>query len=267
MSMKNRVGVASVLALALAACGSNDLTDDAGTIIAPPPGADAAVTVPGADAAVTVPGTDAGTTTVDPDPYVWVVIQDTEQKACTTNGPGSDIDAVAKLAADGTVLGWGTNATYTANPAGNACENADCNGKNCKYAAISKTFTPEELVKRTEGKVNGQVNDVGDDVGYFSLNAGTLSIQIGNLNGTGLAQELKSGDWIAVYEVDKSYIDSGAAGATCVCAPEHYTVTLQSQTGTKVLPLSPALYNPSNTACTLTATSTEGCGSTTFAVP
>jgi hypothetical protein len=258
MSMKNRVGLASVLALALAACGSNESTEDAGPIYVPPPGA---------DAAVTTPGVDAGVTPVETDPYVWVVIQDTEQKACTTNGPGSDIDAVAKLDAAGNVLGYGMNATYTANPLGNACENTDCNGKNCKYAAISKTFTPDNLVKRTEGPVDGQVNDVGDDVGYFSLNAGTLSIQIGNLNGTGVAQELKSGDWIAVYEVDKSYIEAGAAATTCVCAPEHYTVSLQSKTGAKVLPLKPALYNEYNTACVLSATSTEGCGSTTFAVP
>lgn len=254
MRIKHKVGLASVLALTLAACGSNESNEDAGTYV--PPGPDAAVVTPEPDAAVVVA-----------DPYVWVVIQDTEQKACTTNGPGSDIDAIAKLAADGTVLGYGMNATYTPNPLGFACENADCNGKNCKYAANSTTFTPDNLVKRTEGPVDGQVNEVGDDVGYFSLNAGTLQLQIGNLNGTGLAQELKSGDWIAVYEVDKSYIEAGAAAANCICAPERYTVTLQSQSGTKLLPLAPALYEASNTACTLTATSTEGCGSTTFAVP
>jgi hypothetical protein len=255
MSIKNRVGLASVLALTLAACGSNDATDDAGTIYVPP-SPDAAVTTPSPDAAVTVE-----------EPLVWVVIQDTEQKACTTNGPGSDIDAVAKLAADGTVLGWGMNATYNPNTA-YACEAADCNKGNCKYAANSTTFTLENLLKRTEGPVDGQVNDVGDDVGYFSLNAGGISIQIGNLNGTGLAQELKSGDWIAVYEVDKSYITAGAAAATCVCAPEHYTVKLQSQSGKRIVDLKPVAYNTDNTACGVaSATSTEGCGSTTFAVP
>jgi hypothetical protein len=260
MNIKQRLGLAAALALTLAACGSNDLTDDAGTTYVPPtPGQDAAVVTPTIDAAPVIP--------VETDPYVWVVIQDTEQKACTTNGPGVDVDAVAKLAADGTVLGYGMNATYTANPGGFACESTDCNGKNCKYAANSTTFTLPNLVKRTEGPVDGQVNDVGDDVGYFSLNAGTLSIQIGNLNGTGVAQELKSGDWIAVYEVDKSYITAGAAAANCVCAAEHYTVSLQSKSGAKVLPLNPAVYSPDNTTCALTATSTEGCGSTTFAVP
>jgi len=263
MSIKHRIGFASVLALTLAACGSNDLTDDAGTVIAPPPGADAAVTVPVADSGA--PATD--TTPVVADPYVWVVIQDTEQKACTTNGPGADVDAVAKLAANGTPIGWGMNATYKKNPGGYACENADCNGKNCKYAANSTTFTLSELVVRTEGPADAQVNETTSDVGYFSLNAGTLQLQIGNLSGAGAAQELKSGDWIAVYEVDQSYIDSGAAALTCVCAPEHYTVTLQNASGSKELKLKPALYNPSNTACTLTADATEGCGSTTFAVP
>jgi hypothetical protein len=248
------------LALTLAACGSNDLTDDAGTTYVPPtPGPDAAVIIPTVDAAPIIP--------VETDPYVWVVIQDTEQKACTTNGPGVDVDAVAKLAADGTVMGYGMNATYTPNPGGFACETTDCNGKNCKYAANSTTFTLANLVKRTEGPVDGQVNDVGDDVGYFSLNAGTLSIQIGNLNGTGVAQELKSGDWIAVYEVDKSYITAGAAAANCVCAAEHYTVTLQSQSGKKpLIKLVPAAYNADNTACGALS-ATEGCGSTTFAVP
>jgi hypothetical protein len=260
MSMNYRIGFASVLALTLAACGSNDLTDDAGTVITPGP--DAAVPV--ADAAP--PSVD--TTPVVTDPYVIVVIQDTEQIACTTNGPGADIDAVAKLDATGTVLGWGMRgtATYTANPGGNACENADCSGKNCKYAAISKTLDPLDLVARTEGPADGMVNETTDDVGYFSLNAGTLQIKMGDVTGAGPAQPIKSGDWLAIYEVDKSYIESNAAAATCVCAPERYTVSLQSQSG-KILKLAPVLYNDFNIACTLTATSTEGCGSTTFAVP
>jgi hypothetical protein len=262
MSMKYRFGFASMLALTLAACGSNELTDDAGTIYVPQ-NQDAAAQVPGSDAATT-----ADTTPVVADPYVIVVIQDTEQKACTTNGPGSDIDAVAKLDSNGIAIGWGMKGTakYTANPAGNACENTDCSGSNCKYAAISKTFDVTDLVARTEGPADGVVNDTTSDTGYFSLNAGTLQIKMGDVTGAGPSQPINSGDWIAIYEVDKSYIDSGAAGATCVCAPEHYTVTLQSLGG-KLLPLAPALYNDSNTACTLTAASTDGCGSTTFAVP
>lgn len=261
--MKYKIGFASVVALALAACGSNELTDDAGTVYVPA-GQDAATSVSGADAGTTSPDT----TPVVADPYVIVVIQDTEQKACTTNGPGADIDAVAKLDDKGNPIGWGKigTARYTANPLGNACENVDCSTKNCKYAAISKTIEALDLVARTEGPADGVVNDTGDDAGYFSLNAGTLQIEMGDINGAGPLQPIKSGDWIAVYEVDKSYIESGAAAATCVCAPEHYTVSLQSLGG-KVLPLAPALYNEFNTACSLATTPDQGCGSTTFAVP
>lgn len=270
MSIKHKIGLSCVLALALAACGSNEATDDA-SYTEPPPytgGQDAAVTVtPGQDAAAVTPGLDAAPVA---DPYIWVVIQDTEQKACTTNGPGSDIDAVAKLDSVGTPIGWGlkNSAKYTPNPAGDACDNADCNGGNCKYAATSKTFTEADLVSRTEGPFDAEVNDKTDDTGYFSLNAGTLQIEIGDVLGNGPAQAIQSGDFIAVYEVDKTYIDSGAASATCVCLPEHYTVYLQTASG-KTLQLTPSetSYNDLNTACSLAASPTEGCGTTVFGVP
>jgi len=269
MSIKHKIGLASVLALGLGACGTNEATDDAG--YTPYVYPDAATTVtPGADAATTVtPGADACTVPVA-DPYLWVVVQDTEQKACTTNGPGSDIDAVAKLDVNGQPLGWGLkkSATYKANPLGNACDNTDCNGGNCKYAAISKTFDQATLVAYTEGPADGVVNDTTSDSGYFSLNAGTLQIQIGDVNGAGTAQTLKSGDYVAVYEVDKTYIDSGAASASCVCLPEHYTVYVETASG-KTLQLLPSVtsYNDLNKACSLSATPTEGCGTTVFVVP
>jgi hypothetical protein len=206
------------------------------------------------------------------EPYVWVVIQDTEQKACSTNGPGADIDAVAKMDATGAVTGWGMigKAFFTPNPLGNACENVDCSGGNCKYAAISKTFTEAELVARTEGPVDGQMRTgIGDDVGYLSLNAGILQIQIGDaVTGAGPAQAIKAGDWIAVYEVDQTYPEKGYAPSACVCAPEHYTVSLQTASGKVVQLRASRLESANATACeALTATSLEGCGTTVFAVP
>jgi hypothetical protein len=246
------IGLSGVLALGLAACGSSDSTGvDAAPIViadAAPPPAD---------------------TTPPPDPYVWVVIQDTEQKACTTNGPGSDIDAVELYDATG-VLGVGMkgSATFTANPLGNACANTDCAGSNCKYAAISLTFTEADLVARTEGPADATVDATLADTGYFSLNAGTLQLQIGDaVAGSPPAQALKTGDYIKVYEVDQSYIKSGAAYPGCKCAPEHYTVSLQTAAGA-ILDLKPVQLDAHNTTCTaLTAASVDGCGSTVFVVP
>ena len=210
---------------------------------------------------------EAGTS---PDPYTWIAVQDTEQKACTTVGPGADIDAVALVSQTGAMLGYGKigTAVFTVNPMGNACENVDCSGGNCKYAAISKTFLGETLVGYTEGPPDGLVQAVGDDAGYLSLNAGTLQIQVGDVTGTGPAKPLQSGDYIQVFEVDKTYIASGSAPATCSCLPEHFTVFLQTASGS-LLSLAPVVIDQAwNTTCTaLTALSTEGCGTTMFQVP
>ncbi len=185
MRLENKIGLACILALGLGACNAVTSEEDAGPTYYPPE--DAATTIP--------PEPDAGTPPVT-DPYIWVVIQDTEQKACTTNGPGSDIDAVAKLDANGTPVGWGRigTANYRPNPGGYACDNVNCAGGNCKYAANSSTFSQADLVARTEGPFDAVVNTSTNDTGYFSLNAGTLSIQIGDVTGNGIGQELKSGD-------------------------------------------------------------------------
>jgi hypothetical protein len=261
MSKDSKIGFSCVLALGLVACGSNttDVPDGATTYYPP------------ADAYVSTPD---GPATVAPDPYVWVVIQDTEQKACSTNGPGSDIDAVELADANRVPLGYGlkNSAIYTANPQGNACENSDCKGGNCKYAANGTTFTEADLVSRTEGPPDAVVKAVGDDVGYFSLNAGTLQIQIGDTTGAGPAQPIKSGDLLQVYEVDQTYITSDNAPATCVCQPEHYTVTLQTAVNAaqpSTLQLTPIeLADDNATTCAaLALDSTEGCGTTWFVVP
>jgi hypothetical protein len=209
------------------------------------------------------------TTPIVADPYLYVVVQDTEQTACTTNGPGADIDAVELVSSTGDPLGWGKtgSAVFYKNPAGNACENVDCPGGNCKYAAISTTFTQADLVARTEGLQDGEVNAVGNDVGYLSLNGGTLQLQIGDLTGAGPAQAIMKGDQIQIYEVDKTYPAEGYAPLTCSCLPEHYTVFVQTASGA-TLALTPTLLDPRNTTCsTLSAASTEGCGSTLFVVP
>jgi hypothetical protein len=200
------------------------------------------------------------------DPFVWVVIQDTEQKACTTNGPGADIDGIALISGVDatTILGYGANANYKANPQGVACENVDCNGGNCKYSYISKTLDPTLLLSYTIGEPDAVVSATADDVGYFSLNAGTLQMEIADV-ATGINRvSINSGDWISVYEVDKSYITSGNAPATCACVPEHYTVYVQTISGvTKTL--TPQVLNPDNKECT--ASAIDGCGSTVFLVP
>jgi len=260
--MKTRLmfGLSAVLALGFASCGTGTGNDDVGPGSTP----DAAV------APLDTAPAPVDTAVVVPEPYLYVVIQDTEQVACETNGPGTDIDAVTLYDASG-VLGWGMkgSAVFYPNPQGNACENTDCSGGNCKYAANGLTFDEATLVAYTEGPADATVSATVSDEGYFSLNAGTLQLQIGNaVDGTGPAQELKSGAYLKVFEVDQSYVASGAAYLGCTCAPEHYTVFLQKASG-EVLPLQPVLLDDNNAAtCTaLTAASTEGCGSTVFMVP
>ena len=267
MSTNSKLSFLCILALGLAACGSNT-TDNLDADIYTPD----AYVAPSPDAYV-APGPDAAvandTTPVTVDPYIWVVIQDTEQKACTTNGPGSDIDAVALVSSAGVVLGYGkkNTASFTANPLGNACDTCGSGG-DCKYAAISSTFTEDNLVARTEGPYDGQVNASTSDVGYFSLNGGTLQLQIGDVMGAGPAQEIKTGEQIQVYEVDQTYVTLGYAPSTCSCLAEHYTVSLQTAKGA-TLALKPTLLEADNadSCAALTAASTEGCGTTLFVVP
>jgi hypothetical protein len=251
------------VALGLSSCGTVDGGDlDAGY-------------VPPEDTAVPVT-LDTGPVATDTaplaEPLVWLSIQDTEQAACATNGPGTDIDAVELYDATG-VLGVGLigSAKFTKNPGGWACDTDTCGSKgtaDCKYAANSDTYTVADLAARTEGPADATVDATLADTGYFSLNAGTLEIKIGDPTGLPPAKTLNSGDYIKVFEVDQSYVASGAAYAACTCAPEHYTVTALSATGNTVVKLLAVQLDANNTTCTpLTATSTEGCGSTVFVVP
>jgi hypothetical protein len=266
-----RFGISGLLALGLAACNNSDETSDAGIIAQPdtalPAQPDGGVT-PAIDTSVPIDTSAAIDSGAMADPYVWVVVQDTEQKACSTNGPGADIDAVALWSATG-AIGWGklSTANYTANPLGNACENAECSGGACKYAAIGGVFPVPTLVAYTEGPKDAMVSATANDSGYFSLNGGTLQLQIGDLTGAGPAVELKKGDMIKVFEVDQTYITSGNAPASCSCLPEHYTVSLQTAKGA-TLALVPMTVEADNVTCTApTAASPDGCGTTAFMVP
>jgi hypothetical protein len=261
MNTKMMLGLSCILALGLAACSTSE-GDNLDAAYTPPP-----MTSLDSGAAIDATPTPA------PDPYLYVFIQDTEQDACGTNGPGADIDAVALLDATGAVRGWGMqgSAQFFPNPQGNACENSDCSGGNCKYADNGTYFLPETLPPLTEGAFDARVNQSTDDAGYFSLNAGTLRIQIGDaVTGAGPAQELRSGDYIMVYEVDQSYIASKRAYPGCACKPERYTVTLKTANNVS-LELKPVLLDTNNTAAglcdPLTAASVEGCGSTEFMIP
>jgi hypothetical protein len=260
MKTKRLFGLASIFGLGLAACsGAGGDNTDAAYI---PPQTD--VAPPTVDTQVPVIDSAA------PDPYVYVVIQDTEQVACNTNGPGVDVDAVALENAAGAILGYGKvgTAKYTANPQGDACPT--CNsGKVCKYAANGGTFTVADLQSRTEGPADATVSATADDTGYFSLNAGTLQIKIGAVDGTGALLQPTSGQFIYVYEVDQTYVTSGAAYAACTCAPEHFTVMLQTASGAYSAPLKP--YAPAADNAALCAanlgTAADGCGSSMFAIP
>ena len=95
MTTNLKIGLSCVLALGFAACGTSTGDNDAGTTYTPQTDTAAYVT-PTADTAVAI-----DTTPVAADPYIWVVVQDTEQKACTTNGPGADVDAVELVSSTG----------------------------------------------------------------------------------------------------------------------------------------------------------------------
>ena len=239
MKTQLKFGISLSLALGLAAC-SGGVGGDLDAAYVPPEDTAAAPALDTAPLAI-----DTAPVAIDTaplaEPLVWLSIQDTEQAACSTNGPGTDIDAVELYDATG-VLGVGLigSAIFTKNPGGWACDKDTCgsNGtSNCKYAANSDTYTEADLVARTEGVADATVDATLADTGYFSLNAGTLEIKIGGPTGLPPAKTLKSGDYIKVFEVDQSYVASGAAYAACTCAPEHYTVTALSATGTTAVKL------------------------------
>jgi hypothetical protein len=201
--------------------------------------------------------------------YKWIAIFDDDlMPVCTGSGPGADIDSVDLLrGADVIGVGLKTSPMFVASAPGGPT-NTPCNtcgGATCKYSGMT-------AADRAGGIQDGKVNEVGDDIGYISLNAGLLWIQVGQANGNGPAQDIKSGDKIIVHEVDKTYIDDGSAFAGCGCAPEKYTVFAYQQMGQVAgrVQLKPVKYREKNTACgavTPAASETKGCGTTDFTVP
>jgi hypothetical protein len=107
------------------------------------------------------------------------------------------------------------------------------------------------------------------DTGYASLNGAAIWLQIGGPTGSGAAQDIKSGDTLTVYEVDKTYIKDSSAFAGCGCEPEPYAVYAYVTVGdaTTRVQLTPTAYRADNTACPATPTDKNGCGTTDFLVP
>jgi hypothetical protein len=255
----NKIGLAFVLGFGISACGAGTTTTpDAGLAMDTAPATKLDTAAP-----VAV--------------YDMVSIVDMETTrdlfVCSaTNGPGSDIDAVALIRGAATI-GYGLigSAKFTvADPATSmACVEGKCSGAtgDCKYSSVSGKFTQANLVARTEGKFDAVVNSDTDDVGYFSLNGGALQIQIGDQTGAGLPQSILAADKIKVFEVDKTY---ATATNGCVCTPEHYAVYIQDSTGVGAdILLTASEYNAANSAVCNAAPGVGdyGCGTTTFLVP
>ncbi len=252
MNTTLRIAMVGVLSLGLGACSTTDELDDAGTYDPGPfPTQDAAPVEADTAPALTL--------------YTHLAIQDTESKACTTNGPGADIDAVALVDATGAVLGTGLagSATFTPAPAP-SCTDAECSGGKCKYAY---PYVSPSLV---EGPEDGVVGDAKTpDEGYFSLNGGTVQVEIGDDLGTPLY--LKKGDLIRVSEVDHLYFNTTN---NCVCKPETFQVVAQNDA--ESVTLVPMMLDPANLASTakdatlcpaIALGDTSGCGTTVFVIP
>jgi hypothetical protein len=308
--MKTTTGfaLAGALSLGLAACGgsgakttsSSTNTIDAGTTSdasAPLSGLDANSTVdlspaaadlappadlalvaadlaPALDLAAAVdlsPATDLAPAEVT---YSFLLIQDTEPDACTTAGPGADIDAVELLNATGDrVLGVGLEGSAAFIPrdmahGGPTCADADCPAGKCAYSA------PYVAAAVVEGPKDGTVSPVKMDGGFISLNGGSVRIQIGDASGGGVARDLKKGDVIRVWELDHTYITADNA---CVCKPESFQVFAQTQAGQSVrlvpmalMPVNTRANSSDSAASVCPALSTlngSGCGTTVFTVP
>jgi hypothetical protein len=204
--------------------------------------------------------------------YTYVAIIDVERQqkgtnfSCSdSNGPGSDIDAVA-LIRKGEIVGYGLlgSSIYTESD-DNKCKSEECPDEDCKYTESSKSLKFEDLLASTAGPPDAEVNKSGDDKGYLSLNGGTLQIRIGNKDGKEPGQDIRAGDQIKVFEVD---LTKKTDSNSCVCAPEKYQVVLQQ--GQDNLPLRPSQFDKANSSVCGASPSSDsqlGCGTTVFDVP
>lgn len=145
----------------------------------------------------------------------------TPSDCSATAQPGADIDAVGLyrngvLVAVGRVQAPASSSTFLYTPASGAC--------NLNEHASPTTATGPR--------------DATGNVGFFSLNGGTLELQfagcgngatsIEECDGKGEPVVPQSGDEIDVYEVDKWYSDTGRMPATCKCEGEKYELDLRT---------------------------------------
>ena len=106
------------------------------------------------------------------------------------------------------------------------------------------------------------------DIGYISLNAGVVWVQIGSATGAAPAQGLQMGDTVTVHEVDQLYTAGMSANGACTCAPEKYKVyayVAKGEVSTRKQ-LTATSYRPANSACGA-LDSQVGCGTTDFTMP
>ncbi len=259
-----KLSYVSVLSLAaaglLAACGAKD--DDAADGSATDGGADTKPAGDAGDAAATDSSTDV---TVTPTKFTAIMIVDKETNCTATNGPGADIDAVELRTSAGVTIGVGKtgSAAFGAGPTGSTpCTDAQCSGAKCKYS--------DPLLKsRIEGKRDGKVNKDTEDVGYFSLNTGIATLQIGDADGAGAAKEITTDMQIKVWEVDQVYLKDASAFAGCTCLPEKYEVWALVTQGnnTGAVKLTATNVETDNAGTCGAVVAATGCGTTVFTFP
>jgi hypothetical protein len=198
--------------------------------------------------------------------YIAIFDNDKTPVCADSSGPGADIDSV-ELRRGSSNIGAGLvgSAMYSTQPGGTPCTMCGSMMTACAYSGSA-------AAARAEGQPNGKVMATGADIGYIALNAGVLWLQIGQANGNGPAQMIRSGDIVTVYEIDKDFQAQGEmyAPASCLCTPEKYTVFayMDPSDATSRVQLVPTGYRSANTtACGATPSGNLGCGTTTFSVP
>jgi hypothetical protein len=122
---------------------------------------------------------------------------------------------------------------------------------------------------RAEGAPDGRVSAAAPDSGFIALNTGVLWLEIGSVSGDGPAQEIRSGDTVQVYEIDRYYVEVGSA-TECLCPPDGYGVYayVSRDLTAERIALLPIKYQPENaTSCGTSPSAALGCGTTEFRVP
>jgi len=210
-------------------------------------------------------GTDGGGSVT----YKYVVVYDREKIDCSlTTGPGSDIDAI-ELQSGGTTVGVGKTGSALYGKG-----DMECTKCGMSMGACGHTGDAEKA--NVEGKPDAMIYKSKSDTGYISLNTGSIQVQIGDASGGGAAKDIKKGDIIKVYEVDLTYKDTASdPDKVCTCAPEKYEVFVfgakaDGSIDDKVfMKLNAGAPDAKNKAVCdmMSMMPSEGCGTTSFAVP